>query len=137
LGYGSALYLWLFSDANATVSGSIPCGYGSEHICTFAEPTPVGDESHSNVDQMLGGASISGHRDGTEYPARADEVISGSSGLEIIDLIEQSASIAASWTASVAVHDEYGSDLLADQNLGVRAQIDQHLGDGNGWVSLP
>ena len=137
LGYGSALYLWLFSDANATVSGSIPCGYGSEHICTFAEPTPVGDENHSNVDQMLGGASISGHRDGTEYPARADEVISGSSGLEIIDLIEQSASIAASWTASVAVHDEYGSDLLADQNLGVRAQIDQHLGDGNGWVSLP
>ncbi|MEC9394063.1 MAG: hypothetical protein VYA45_04715, partial [Candidatus Thermoplasmatota archaeon] len=137
LGYGSALYLWIFSDANATFSGTIPCGYSSEHNCTFAEPTVVGNENQSNVDQMLLGPSIANHRDGSEYPSRSSEIISGSAELEILDSLEKSSNISAIWTAQIEIHDEYGTDLLPDQELGLRQQIDLHLGDNNGWISLP
>ena len=34
--------VWAFSDANTTVNGTIPCGYGLEPSnCTYAEETPV------------------------------------------------------------------------------------------------
>ena len=137
LGYGSALYLWVFSDANATFSGTIPCGYSWEHNCTFAEPTVVGNENQSNVDQMLRSPSISEHRDGSEYPSRSSEIISGSAELEIFDSLEKSSNISAVWVAQIEIHDEYGTDLLPNQELGLRQQIDLHLGDSNGWIGLP
>jgi len=137
LGYGSPLYLWLFSDANATFSGTVPCGYSWEHNCTFAEPTVVGNQNQSNVDQMIRGPSISNHRDGSEYPSMSSEIISGSSDLDILDSLDKSSNISAFWSAQIEIHDEYGTDLLPNQEFGLRQQIDLHLGDNNGWISLP
>ena len=66
-----------------------------------------------------------------------DDDIMGNAHLDITGTIASSSNITATWYANVSIRDDYGTDLLANQNLGVRAQIDQHLGDGNGWVSLP
>jgi len=69
-------------------------------------------------------------------PPQDDDVL-GSSHLDIVGSISSSSNISASWNANVSLRDDYGVDLLPDRALGVRAQIDQHLGDGNGWLSIP
>ena len=71
-----------------------------------------------------------------QLPPQDDDIM-GNAHLDITGTIASSSNITATWYANVSIRDDYGTDLLANQNLGVRAQIDQHLGDGNGWVSLP
>ena len=137
--------LWAFSDANATVNGTIPCGYGLEPSnCTFAEEAPLGNASRSNVDLMrLRAPIMAGFR--TEeltwnwpdpLPPQDDD-ITGNAHLDITGAIASSSNITASWVANVSIRDDYGTDLLPDHDIGVRAQIDQHLGDGDGWLSIP
>ena len=75
-----------------------------------------------------------------EWPeplAPQDDDVLGSSQLDIVGSISSSSNISASWNANVSLRDDYGVDLLPDRALGVRAQIDQHLGDGDGWLSIP
>ena len=69
-------------------------------------------------------------------PPQDDDVL-GNSQLDISGPISPSSNISASWNANVSLRDDYGVELLPDRALGVRAQIDQHLGDGNGWLSIP
>ena len=69
-------------------------------------------------------------------PPQDDDVL-GSSQLDIVGSISSSSNISASWNANVSLRDDYGVELLPDRALGVRAQIDQHLGDGDGWLSIP
>ena len=69
-------------------------------------------------------------------PPQDDDVL-GNSRLDISGPISPSSNILASWNANVSLRDDYGVELLPDRALGVRAQIDQHLGDGNGWLSIP
>ena len=137
--------LWAFSDANATVNGTIPCGYGLEPSnCTFAEEAPLGNASRSNVDLMrLRAPIMAGFR--TEeltwnwpdpLPPQDDDIM-GNAHLDITGAIASSSNITASWVANVSIRDDYGTDLLPDHDIGVRAQIDQHLGDGDGWLSIP
>nr|AIF24498.1 hypothetical protein [uncultured marine group II/III euryarchaeote SAT1000_32_C10] len=141
--------LWAFSDANTTVNGTIPCGYGLEpNNCTFSEESPIGNSSRSNVDLMRVRAPImAGFRTPSDpeeptwvwpdpLPPQDDDVL-GNSQLDISGPISPSSNILASWNANVSLRDDYGVELLPDRALGVRAQIDQHLGDGNGWLSIP
>jgi len=136
--------LWAFSDANATINGTIPCGYGLEPSnCTFAEETPLGNASRSNVDLMrLRAPIMAGFR--TEeltwvwpdpLPPQDDDIM-GNAHLDITGTIAPSSHITATWYANVSIRDNYGTDLLPDHDIGVRAQIDQHLGDGDGWLSI-
>ena len=69
-------------------------------------------------------------------PPQDDDVL-GNSQLDISGPISPSSNILASWNANVSLRDDYGVELLPDRALGVRAPIDQHLGDGNGWLSIP
>ncbi len=69
-------------------------------------------------------------------PLQDDDVL-GSSQLDIGGSISSSSNISALWNANVSLRDDYGVELLPDRALGVRAQIDQHLGDGDGWLSIP
>jgi len=139
--------VWAFSDANTTVNGTIPCGYGLEPSnCTYAEETPIGNSSWSNVDLMRARAPIvAGFRSQPEepewewpepLPPQGDDVL-GSSQLQIYGPISASSNISATWIANISLRDDYGVDLLPDRALGVRAQIDQHLGDGDGWLGIP
>ena len=65
-----------------------------------------------------------------------DDYVLGSSQLQIYGPISASSNISATWVANISLRDDYGVDLLPDRALGVRAQIDQHLGDGDGWLSI-
>ncbi len=66
-----------------------------------------------------------------------DDYVLGSSLLQIYGPISASSNISATWVTNISLRDDYGVDLLPDRALGVRAQIDQHLGDGDGWLSIP
>jgi len=66
-----------------------------------------------------------------------DDDIMGNAHLDITGTIASSSNITATWYANVSIRDDYGTDLLPDHDIGVRAQIDQHLGDGDGWLSIP
>ncbi len=71
-----------------------------------------------------------------QLPPQDDDIM-GDSYLDISGTIAPSSNITATWYASISIRDDYGTDLLPDRELGVRAQIDQHLGDGDGWLSIP
>ena len=62
--------------------------------------------------------------------------IMGDSSFEIIGPFTESSEISAIWHANVSVSDDYGTDLLPDRELGVRVQIDHHLGDADGELSI-
>ena len=66
-----------------------------------------------------------------------DDYVLGDSLLQIYGPISASSNISATWVTNISLRDDYGVDLLPDRALGVRAQIDQHLGDGDGWLSIP
>ena len=66
-----------------------------------------------------------------------DDYVLGSSLLQIYGPISASSNISATWVTNISLRDDYGVDLLPDRALGVRVQIDQHLGDGDGWLSIP
>ena len=66
-----------------------------------------------------------------------DDYVLGDSLLHIYGPISASSNISATWVTNISLRDDYGVDLLPDRALGVRAQIDQHLGDGDGWLSIP
>ena len=66
-----------------------------------------------------------------------DDDIMGNAHLDITGTIASSSNITTTWFANVSIRDDYGTDLLPDHGIGVRAQIDQHLGDGDGWLGIP
>ncbi|MBP51338.1 MAG: hypothetical protein CMA68_04600 [Euryarchaeota archaeon] len=63
-----------------------------------------------------------------------DSDIEGESFLTITGEITQGAQFNASWSASITMQEAYGTDLLQNQSLGLRQQIDLHLGNSNGFL---
>jgi len=62
--------------------------------------------------------------------------VQGQSFLNFSAPIAASSSLSATWFAQATVSDEYGTDLLENQSLGIRGQIDLYLGDSDGWVNF-
>ena len=60
--------------------------------------------------------------------------ITGYSKLIIEDDIKLNSQFNASWELSINLSDQIGSDLLQNPELGLRAQIDIHLGNSDGFV---
>ena len=60
--------------------------------------------------------------------------VQGQSFLNFSAPIAASSSLSATWFAQATVSEEYGTDLLENQSLGLREQIDLYLGDSDGWV---
>jgi len=60
--------------------------------------------------------------------------IEGESFLSITGEIAQGTQFNASWSASITIQESYGTDLLPNQSLGLRQQIDLHLGDSDGYL---
>jgi len=65
-----------------------------------------------------------------------NESILGDSRFEIFGPFSESSEISGVWYANVSIRDDYGTDLLPNMELGVRAQIDQHLGNSDGNLSI-
>ncbi len=60
--------------------------------------------------------------------------ITGHSKFIIQENIEINSQFNASWELSINLSDQIGSDLLQNSELGLRAQIDIHLGNSDGFV---
>ena len=65
-----------------------------------------------------------------------DDTIVGESMLTLSSPFGVSSNISADWHANITMREDYGIDLLPNRELGVRVQIDQHLGDADGNLSL-
>ena len=65
-----------------------------------------------------------------------DDTIIGESMLILSSPFGVSSNISADWHANITMREDYGIDLLPNRELGVRVQIDQHLGDADGNLSL-
>ena len=65
-----------------------------------------------------------------------DDAILGDSTLILASPFDASSNISADWNANITMREDYGIDLLPNRELGVRVQIDQHLGNGDGNLSL-
>ncbi len=65
-----------------------------------------------------------------------DDAILGDSTLILASSFDASSNISANWNANITMREDYGIDLLPNRELGVRVQIDQHLGNGDGNLSL-
>ena len=63
-------------------------------------------------------------------PPQVDD-IEGQSHLSISGEIGPGDQFNATWSASITIREEYGTDLLPNQSLGLRNQIDQHLGNSD------
>jgi len=72
-----------------------------------------------------------------QYPTsyNGTDSVQGQSFLNFSAPIAASSSLSATWFAQATVSDEYGTDLLENQSLGLREQIDLYLGDSDGWVN--
>ena len=60
--------------------------------------------------------------------------ITGYSKFIIEDEIEVNSEFNASWESSIILSDQIGTNLLLNSELGLRAQIDIHLGNSDGFI---
>jgi hypothetical protein len=60
--------------------------------------------------------------------------ISGYSKFVILDDIVVNSQFNSTWESSITLSDQIGTDLLENTDLGLRAQIDIHLGNSDGFI---
>ncbi len=64
----------------------------------------------------------------------SNQTIAGQSFLNFTDSISPSSQVNATWFAQVSVLESYGTDLLENRSIGLLDQIDQNLGNSDGWL---
>jgi len=60
--------------------------------------------------------------------------IQGHSYLNFTGTISPSSHVNASWFSKITVAESYGTDLLENRSMGLLWQIDEHLGNSDGWI---
>ena len=75
-----------------------------------------------------------------EYPFESSEIsfeknITGNAFLNITGPIVINSEFNASWFSEVSILESYGTDLLPNQTIGLRKQIDQYMGNNDGVIS--
>ena len=63
-----------------------------------------------------------------------NQTIQGYSFLNFTNSISPSSQVNATWFAQVSVLESYGTDLLENRSIGLLDQIDQILGNSDGWL---
>ena len=66
--------------------------------------------------------------------SNTNQTIQGQSFLNFTNSISPSSQINATWFAQVSVLESYGTDLLENRSIGLLNQIDQILGNSDGWL---
>ena len=82
--------------------------------------------SHDSLDEH---ESDSGFSD-----SNGNQTIQGQSFLNFTNSISHSSQVNATWFAQVSVLESYGTDLLENRSIGLLDQIDQDLGNSDGWI---
>ena len=63
-----------------------------------------------------------------------NQTILGQSFLNFTSSISPSSQVNATWFAEISVLESYGTDLLENRSIGLLDQIDQILGNSDGWL---
>ena len=66
--------------------------------------------------------------------SNGNQTIQGQSFLNFTHPISHSSQVNATWFARVSVLESYGTDLLENRSIGLLNQIDQTLGNSDGWL---
>ena len=66
--------------------------------------------------------------------SNGNQTIQGHSFLNFTNSISPSSEVNATWFAQVSVLESYGTDLLENRSIGLLDQIDQILGNSDGWL---
>ena len=66
--------------------------------------------------------------------SNGNQTIQGQSFLNFTNSISHSSQVNATWFAQVSVLESYGTDLLGNRSIGLLDQIDQDLGNSDGWI---
>jgi len=66
--------------------------------------------------------------------SNGNQTIQGHSFLNFTNSISSSSQVNATWFAQVSVLESYGTDLLENRSIGLLDQIDQILGNSDGWL---
>ena len=66
--------------------------------------------------------------------SNSNQTIQGQSFLNFTNSISPSSQVNATWFAQVSVLESYGTDLLENRSIGLLDQIDQILGNSDGWL---
>ena len=66
--------------------------------------------------------------------SNGNQTIQGHSFLNFTNSISPSSQVNATWFAQVSVLESYGTDLLENRSIGLLDQIDQILGNSDGWL---
>ena len=66
--------------------------------------------------------------------SNGNQTIQGHSFLNFTNPISPSSQVNATWFAQVSVLESYGTDLLENRSIGLLDQIDQILGNSDGWL---
>ena len=66
--------------------------------------------------------------------SNGNQTIQGQSFLNFTHPISHSSQVNATWFARVSVLESYGTDLLENRTIGLLDQIDQALGNSDGWL---
>ena len=66
--------------------------------------------------------------------SNGNQTIQGQAFLNFTHPISHSSQVNATWFARVSVLESYGTDLLEDRSIGLLNQIDQALGNSDGWL---
>ena len=66
--------------------------------------------------------------------SNGNQTIQGQSFLNFTHPISHSSQVNATWFARVSVLESYGTDLLENRSIGILDQIDQALGNSDGWL---
>ncbi len=94
-------------------------------ICTLLALSQI-SESHDSVMEHESNPVFS--------DSNGNQTIQGQSFLNFTHPISHSSQVNATWFARVSVHESYGTDLLENRTIGLLDQIDQALGNSDGWL---
>ena len=61
--------------------------------------------------------------------------ITGHANLSFMGNLSTGSQINATWDLEISIPEDYGTDLLPNQSIGIRSQIDNYLGDADGNIT--
>ena len=84
---------------------------------------------------MVSHDSLAEHESDSGFSgSNGNQTIQGQSFLNFTNSISHSSQVNATWFAQVSVLESYGTDLLENRSIGLLDQIDQDLGNSDGWI---
>ena len=84
---------------------------------------------------MVSHDSLEEHKSDSGFSdSNGNQTIQGQSFLNFTNSISHSSQVNATWFAQVSVLESYGTDLLENRSIGLLDQIDQDLGNSDGWI---